>query len=191
MLFNTIHQHVFRQLCQGQRSLCTRHHDLDHCLRCVRHAQFLEILTCVLGGLIFTSYVHVPGYVKTTNDDILLDQWQTMGAIGKSIVPPLALVAGAANLVNSYLTHTQPQHYRFMVAGLLSVAVLPYTMLFLGPTNVELAKRANRSQAQDPELKDQTSTQLIQRWADRSAVRGFLLLASALLSFDGMLHLTF
>ncbi|KIV90544.1 hypothetical protein PV10_07836 [Exophiala mesophila] len=147
--------------------------------------------TIASGGLLFTSYVHVPGYVKNANDEVLLDQWQTMGAIGKSIVPPLALIAGAANLANSYLTHTQPQHYRFMAAGLLSVAVLPYTNLFLGPTNVELAERTSKSQDHIPELKDQTPIQLIQRWADRSAVRGFLLLASALLSFDGMLHLTF
>jgi len=150
------------------------------------------LLTQIIGGLLFTSYIHVPGYLKNSDDGTLLDQWHTMGAIGKAVVPPLALIASGANFLNSYFTYTQPQHYRFVAAGALSLAILPYTLLTLGSTNAELASRAEKKQVgPDFGLKDLSVKDLIKRWSNRSAVRGFLLLASMLVSCDGMLHLTF
>ena len=115
-----------------------------------------------------------------------------MGAIGKVVMPPLALIATGANFLNSYLTHTQPQHYRFMAAGVLSLATLPYTIMALGSTNAELASREeNKENSSDSELKRMDLKELINRWSDRSAVRGFLLFASTIISYDAMLHLTF
>ncbi|KAK5412523.1 hypothetical protein LTR06_005493 [Exophiala xenobiotica] len=143
--------------------------------------------TIASGGLLFTSYVHAPGYLKNTDDKTVLDQWQTMGAIGKVVVPPLALVASGANFLNAYFTHTQPQHYRFLTAGALSLVILPYTFLALGSTNAELASRAERKEVglrPESGLRDLSIRDLIQRWSERSAVRGFLLLASALVSCD-------
>ena len=136
--------------------------------------------------------MHVPAYVKNSSDESLLNQWQTMGAIGKVVVPPLALIASGANFVNSYLTHTQPQHYRFMAAGLLSLAILPYTFITLGPTNAELASREKKDEdSPDYGLKSLDIKELINRWSNFSAVRGYLLLASTIVSYDAMLHLTF
>ena len=115
-----------------------------------------------------------------------------MGAIGKVAVPPLALIASGANFVNSYMTRTQPQHYRFMAAGALSLAILPYTFVALGSTNTELASREERKEkSPDHRLRNLDVKELINRWSDRSAVRGFLLLASPIVSYDAMLHLTF
>ncbi|MCJ1403374.1 hypothetical protein MMC11_006597 [Xylographa trunciseda] len=144
------------------------------------------------GGLLFTSYVHVPAYVKNTSDESLLSQWQTMAAVGKAIVPPLALIASGANFFNSYMTHTQPQHYRFMAAGVLSLAILPYTFVALGPTNAEFELREEKKgSSTDDRLRNLDVKELISRWSNLSAVRGFLLLASAIVSCDAMLHLTF
>lgn len=136
--------------------------------------------------------MHAPGYLKNSDDDVLLEQWQTMGTIGKTAVPPLALIASGANFLNSYFTHTQPQHYRFMAAGALSLAILPYTFLTLGSTNAELASRAEKKQGvSDTGLRSRSVKQLIKRWSARNAIRGLLLLASTLVSCDAMLHLTF
>ncbi|MCJ1307457.1 hypothetical protein MMC25_001103 [Agyrium rufum] len=144
------------------------------------------------GGLLFTSYLHVPAYVKNSSDESLITQWQTMGAVGKFVVPPLAVIAAGANLLNSYSTRSQPQHYRFMAAGALSLAVLPYTALALGSTNAEFGSRATgKNDSPDPELNGLELKELIQRWSTRSAIRGFMLLASAFLSCDAMLHITF
>lgn len=136
--------------------------------------------------------MHAPAYVKNSSDESLLLQWQTMGAIGKAVMPPLTLLATGAHFLNSYLTHTQPQHYRFMAAGVLSLAILPYTFIALGPTNVELASREEKKEG-DPnsELKNLSVKELISRWSARSAMRGVLLLASTIASYDAMLHLTF
>ncbi|MCJ1359889.1 MAG: hypothetical protein MMC33_009892 [Icmadophila ericetorum] len=144
------------------------------------------------GGLLFTSYMHAPAYVKNSSDASLLNQWQTMGAIGKVVVPPLALIASGANFLNSYMTHTQPQHYRFMAAGALSLAILPYTFVALASTNAELASREEQKEiSPDTGLGSLDIKELITRWSNRSAVRGFLLLASTIVSYDAMLHLTF
>jgi len=144
------------------------------------------------GGILFTSYMHVPAYVKNSSDDSLLTQWQTMGAIGRTALPPLAIVAAGANFINGYLTYGQPQTYRFVAAGALSLSILPYTFVALGETNNALTAKAEKKSTDvaasgtGGDLRE-----LINTWSNRSAVRGFLLLASAVLSYDGMLHLTF
>ena len=136
--------------------------------------------------------MHTPAYVKNSSDESLLNQWQTMGAIGKVVVPPLALIASGANFLNSYLTHTQPQHYRFMAAGVLCLAILPYTFIALAPTNAELQSRKEKKEnTSDYRPRDLDVRELINRWSNASAVRGFLLLASTIVSYDAMVHLTF
>ena len=148
------------------------------------------LLTQITGGLLFTSYMYVPGYVKNSSDESLLHQWQTMGAIGKVVVPPLALIASGAHFLNSYMTHTQPQHYRFMVADVLSLAILPYTFMALGPTNAELASREEKKEnSSDYGLRNLDVKELINRWSNAVLSGGFLLLASTIVSYDAMLHL--
>jgi hypothetical protein len=115
-----------------------------------------------------------------------------MGAIGKVVVPPLALIASGANFINSYVTHIQPQQYRFMAAGVLSLAILPYTFMALSSTNAELTSREEKKEnSPDYGLRNLNVKELIVRWSKFSAVRGFLLLASTIVSYDAMLHLTF
>ncbi|KAJ9608285.1 hypothetical protein H2200_007273 [Cladophialophora chaetospira] len=146
------------------------------------------------GALLSTSYWHVPAYVKNTSQDSLLTQWNTLGALGKATVPPLVLIAAGANFVNSYLTHGQPQQLRFITAGVLSLAVLPYTFVALNDTNAELAAKGDSKSSGLNDLSTGTGDDvetLINRWSNRSAVRGFLLLASAVFSYDALLHLTF
>ena len=135
--------------------------------------------------------MHVPGYIKNTSDASLITQWQTMGAIGKAVVPPLTLLASGANFLNAYLTNSPSQRYRFIAAGILSFSVLPYTVMALASTNAELAAREGKGSSPSPELKKLTLEDLIQRWGDRSAVRGFLFLASTVVCYDAMLQLTF
>ena len=197
---HTLHSHKYisyhnvflRQLLHDQDTLRGRHHHLRHLLRSVRLHCSTFTTDAVTGGLLFTSYVHVPGYVKNSSDESLLHQWQTMGAIGKVVVPPLTLIASGAHFLNSYMTHTQPQHYRFMTAGVLSLAILPYTLIALGPTNAELASREEKKEnSPDYGLSNLDVKELIDRWSTRSVVRGFLLLASTIVSYDAMLHLTF
>ena len=115
-----------------------------------------------------------------------------MGTLGKTLVPPLALVAAGANFVNSYMTHGQPQQARFVAAGALSLAIIPYTFVALGTTNTELTERAEKKGAGEVSTatKEDVRT-LLKTWSDRSAVRGVLLLASAFFSYDAVLHLTF
>jgi hypothetical protein len=136
--------------------------------------------------------MHVPAYVKNSSDESLLDQWQTMGNLGRVLVPPLALVAAGTNFVNSYMTHGQPQQHRFIAAGALSLAILPYTFVALGPTNTHLTERAEgKTTGAESTTSKEDLRAVMKTWSDRSAVRGVLLLASAFFSYDAMLHLTF
>ena len=115
-----------------------------------------------------------------------------MGAIGKAVVPPLTLIASGANFLNAYVAHTQSQRYRFLAAGMLSLAILPYTAIALASTNAEFAARVEKK-ANDPMkgMSNLNLKQLITRWSNRSAVRGFLMLVSTAVSYDAMLHLSF
>ena len=115
-----------------------------------------------------------------------------MGNLGGAVVTPLVLVAAGANFVNAYLTYGQPQTYRFVGAGVLSLSILPYTFAALGQTNTELTERAEKKSTDVASTgTSQDVRELMNTWGTRSAVRGFLLIASAVLSYDGMLHLTF
>jgi Domain of unknown function (DUF1772) len=79
-----------------------------------------------------------------------------------------------------------------MAAGVLSLAILPYTFMALGSTNAELTSREERKEnSPDYGLRNLDVKELINRWSNLSAVRGFLLLASTIVSYDAMLHLTF
>ena len=136
--------------------------------------------------------MHVPAYAKNESDESLLTQWQTMGAVGRVAVPPLALVAAGANFLSSYMTHGQPQQARFIAAGALGLSILPYTFVALQSTNNELDERAeNKSTGVVSTMPHEDLRTLINQWSNRSAVRGFLLLGSAIFSYDAMLHLTF
>jgi len=136
--------------------------------------------------------MHVPGYLKGTSDDSILSQWQTMGAIGARTVPPLTLLASGANFLASYLSPAQSQRYRFIAAGLLSLSILPYTFVALASTNAELGTReGEKENTLDAGLRSLEIRELIQRWSDRSAVRGFLLVASTIVGYDAILQLTF
>jgi len=144
------------------------------------------------GGLLFISYMHVPGYIKNPSDESLLTQWQTMGAIGARTMPPLTLLASGANFLASYLSPTQSQRYRFITAGVLSLAILPYTFVALASTNAELgAREGKKENTPATGLRSLDIRELIQRWSDRSAFRGFLMLASTIMGYDAMLQLTF
>jgi hypothetical protein len=112
-----------------------------------------------------------------------------MGTFGKTIVPPLAIVAAGANFLNGYLTHGQPQQFRFVAAGVLSLSILPFTAVALGETNTKLIAKAEKKADVAADTEDART--LIKQWSARSAVRGFLLLASVLCSSDALLHLTF
>ena len=115
-----------------------------------------------------------------------------MGNFGRVLTPPLVLVAAGSSFVNAYLTHGQPQQVRFITAGALSLAVLPYTFVALGAANADLTERAeNKKTATVSTMPKEDVRKVIQVWSDRSAVRGVLLLASAFASFDAILHLTF
>lgn len=136
--------------------------------------------------------MHVPGYIRSSDDENLLTQWQTMGAIGKAIVPPLALITGSAHFLNAYLCNLSSQRYRFLAAGVLALAMLPYTILALSSTNIELGRRqAKKDDGPDSGLKRLNIRELITRWGDLSAVRGFLMLASTIVSYDAILRFTF
>lgn len=115
-----------------------------------------------------------------------------MAAIGRKTLPPLALIASGAHFLNSYITYTQPQYYRFMAAGMLSLAILPYTFMVLRPTNFELLSREKKMKdSPDYGLGLLSVKELFTQWGNLSVVRGYLLLASTIVSCDAMLHLTF
>jgi len=134
----------------------------------------------------------IPCFLKGTSDELLLTQWRLLYVRGRAVVPALTLIAGACNFVNAYNVRFQPQSTRFLVAGLLPAAILPFTVIALRPTNNELTSREQKADAaRKGPLKSVGTRELVEKWSRLSAVRCGMALMGALIGCDAMLHLTF
>jgi len=134
----------------------------------------------------------VPCFLKGSSDELLLTQWRLMYTRGAAVVPALTFIAAACNFVNAYNVRFQPQSTRFLVGGLLPVAILPFTFITLRPMHNELTSREQKADAaRKGPLKSVGTRELVERWSSLNVVRSVMALMGALIGCDAMLHLTF
>ena len=107
------------------------------------------------------------------------------------MAPPFGSLAAAAYF---YLAYTLPSHadkskfYGYIAAGLLSIGIVPYTLIFLMPTNTKLLKKTEETKSLGKSeevvevgLGEETAHKLVDWWGVLNLGRGVMLTASGLI----------
>ncbi len=127
------------------------------------------------------SLLHAP----SDKNGLVLTQWRRLYGLGASIAPPLALVSATCSFLNAYnLYHPQvlSRTYKFIGAGLCTLAIVPFTLFGIVPTNKELEAREEGKTGK----RDVDTRQLLRQWSNLNAVRAIMTLAGTLLAFDAL-----
>jgi Domain of unknown function (DUF1772) len=134
--------------------------------------QFIEvvaILACTLftGAAVYITAVEHPARLSC-GVDAAVAEWAPSYKRATLMQVPLALVAGLFGIVRG----TQGGGPLWLWAAMLILAVIPFTLLVIRPTNNRLLDRDRRS--------DQT-LQLLNTWGRLHAVRGALSIAASIM----------
>ncbi|KAH6885839.1 hypothetical protein B0T10DRAFT_563827 [Thelonectria olida] len=126
------------------------------------------------GAIASISLVGVPGALLASSSASTV--WAEFFARGISIMPKLAATTAAGYLYAAYDARERGANWKGFVAGAaLTVAIVPYTQIFMSGTNALLHAAAHgTSGASLDEVKA-----LVGKWASLNLVRSFFPLAGA------------
>lgn len=145
---------------------------------------------CRPGTIASISLISVQAISRSTKEDRLsaahaVKLWKNNFEAGIALAPPIA-VATASSLgfcawsAPKLLTFGVPNDRLFAAAALLTVSIVPFTIIFMGSTNDKLLRLAKKEDLTTSET--QESEALLKRWAFLNAVRSSLPLAGALVT---------
>jgi hypothetical protein len=112
-------------------------------------------------------------------------QWQEIYFRGHRVGPGLAVAAGPAHGCAAYFVKRTFVKWVFGAAAASSIAVVPYTLVFMLATNDELHRRAVSSKDVD----ESKTLGLLIKWVELSKTRANIALLSACLGAAGILAL--
>jgi hypothetical protein len=99
------------------------------------------------------------------------------------VCPPFAVAATVAHVLNAYINRNSTADCAkyFVAAAASTIAIVPFTMIVMAPTNKELFKRekAARGTATGVEL---GSLELVKKWGRLNLLRAFLPAAGAVVA---------
>jgi len=156
----------------------------------IRLAQAVGITSSAFAGgaVAGISYFMVPELLKSPTP-LLLKQWANCYNTGKKTIPPVAAIASACFFylaTKTPITTAKVKFYKYVVAGLLGVGIVPYTIGFMGKTNRKLHGKAEQTKSfnvtdefVEAGVQQETAHWLIDHWAILNLGRAVLLLASA------------
>ncbi|RFU33830.1 hypothetical protein B7463_g2509, partial [Scytalidium lignicola] len=131
------------------------------------------------GAISSLSIITVPALLESSaTTPLLLQQWRSVFRKGAARAPVVAVVAGVAYGYATYLQSKQDQEYKFTIAAALTtIAIVPFTLIFMSKTNnTLLAGAAGISAIRS----DETKTLLI-KWLRLNAIRSLLPLVGGML----------
>ncbi|TVY46341.1 Noranthrone monooxygenase, partial [Lachnellula occidentalis] len=115
----------------------------------IRLAQTLGLTTAGLlaGANISFSLIALPRILESPTP-LLIQQWKHLFTSGRATLPPMALLssslffylASQARSSSSKPTSALPEEsfWGYVAAGVLALSIVPYTMVFMSPTNERL-----------------------------------------------------
>jgi hypothetical protein len=130
-----------------------------------------------------------PSLLRSRREDnvppaTLAKQWRNMFENGKTQNPPIAAAVAASFFYLAWSVRSggplfkQTAYSRsglFSAAAVLTIGIVPYTMLAMTSTNNALLEKASSA----PEISDTETSRLIEKWTALNTVRGYLPLAGA------------
>lgn len=105
---------------------------------------------------------------------------------GKTQNPPIAAAVAASFFYLAWSVRSGAPLFRptaysrsglFSAAAVLTIGIVPYTMLAMSSTNNALLEKASST----PEISDTETSRLIEKWTTLNTVRGYLPLAGAVI----------
>lgn len=135
----------------------------------------------------------------TADEATLLAQFKVIFHRGFYLCPPFAAMATLANLGNAFISWRSNDGagmaLRFLLAGLCTASLIPFTLLFIVRTEglllekaAEMAKATQRDDRRPGEGKSSSSAartrDLIREWARLNYIRTFFPLIGALVSYS-------
>jgi hypothetical protein len=109
-------------------------------------------------------------------------QWQEVYFRGHRVGPGLAVGAGLAHASAAYFAEKTAVKWLFGAAAASSIAIVPYTLVFMLATNDELHRRASSSKDGD----ETKTLDLLLKWVDMSKMRANIALLSACFGAAGI-----
>ncbi|KAL0565521.1 hypothetical protein V5O48_016506 [Marasmius crinis-equi] len=107
-------------------------------------------------------------------------QWKALYNTGKNTMPPVAVAASAAYFYLAFTLHKASLELTklYATAGVLTLGIVPYTILIMSGTNAAIGRKAVDGLA----LQKETTTSgelkvLVGRWINMNLARGLLPLA--------------
>lgn len=132
------------------------------------------------------SVLAVPGLLSTTlpvSTQGLAQQWAGIYNRGKVLGPQTALLSllGYAYLAYQQRSQGRPWHV-FAGAAAFTIGIVPFTGIFMAPTNQALLQAAEGASS----LGSEAVSQLLHKWKDLNLIRSLFPLAGAALGFYGL-----
>lgn len=163
----------------------------------IRIAQTIGLTSSawLAGQIASFSLFTVPRLLESPTP-LMLRQWSAMFWAGKSVGMPGGIVTALTYFYLAYATHTSSASsflsdttsIRYAVAGILSVGIVPFTLVFLNSTNVAIFKREEEVSKAEREGKsvqaragEESAQDLLRRWGTLNLGRAVVMLGSAVL----------
>ncbi|OIW26153.1 DUF1772-domain-containing protein [Coniochaeta ligniaria NRRL 30616] len=110
---------------------------------------------------------------------LLAQQWQTAFNLGKATMPTIAIGSLAAFAYAAYDRSRRHLDWkRYATAGALTLAIVPFTLIFMHPTNRSLLQVAGGG-ATAAVVNDDSVRALITKWTGLNLIRSLLPLGGA------------
>jgi hypothetical protein len=122
----------------------------------------------------------MPGLLSApVSGRLLAQQWQAMFNMGKVAAPTVAVVSVAAYAYTAYDRSKRHLYWtRYAAAGALTLSIIPFTLIFMHPTNQSLLQIASGG-ATAAVVNDDSVRALITKWAGLNLIRSLLPLGGA------------
>jgi len=156
----------------------------------IRLAQTLGLTTSLLlgGANLALSILLVPRLLESPTP-LLLRQWHAAYLLGKRSFPPLALLSSLSYFFLAYKGDAlDGNRMGYLVAGLLTVGIVPYTVAFMQSTNRKLIERNEEMGALGAEdtvvevgLGNESAHALVDWWGVLNLGRGAMLSVAGIL----------
>ena len=124
-------------------------------------------LTAFLGINITCSFLALPAILQhATSPETAARQWKTIYDRGKRTGPPIGLAALSSFAYVAYHAANPAARRLWILAAILPVSIVPYTLLLLAPTNNALLERVRRWDKREEvsEAKEGSTKELLQAW---------------------------
>jgi hypothetical protein len=142
------------------------------------------------GAMVCLSGVAIPVFLDTTNDStLLLQQWLRTYHYGHIYMPALAVGTTSLYTYIALGKLNNSKHWsRYLLAGATTIAMVPFTWVFMSPTNNTLFKLEETATAALSVADLRDVRVLLGTWSWLHMIRSIFPLVGTILGFTGLLR---